>query len=98
MIELKSKNRYNKELRSMLKRGKDYKKIQVVVEILFERVNQNKEYYKLLPEKYRLHKLTNGLWECHIEPDWLLVFDLDDHALTLERTGAHSDIFNKVRR
>jgi mRNA interferase YafQ len=35
-----------------------------------------------------------GFWECHIEPDWLLIYDLNDPAvLALHRTGTHSDLF-----
>ena len=50
-----------------------------------------------LPERCRPHKLVgewNGFWECHIEPDWLLVYDLDDpKVLTLVATGSHADLF-----
>lgn len=53
-----------------------------------------------LPEKYKDHALV-GDWighrECHIQPDWLLVYRIDDDVLvlTLARTGTHSDLFNK---
>ena len=53
-----------------------------------------------LPEKNKDHELT-GNWaghrECHIQPDWLLVYRIDDDVLvlTLARTGTHSDIFGK---
>lgn len=50
-----------------------------------------------LPDRCRPHKLVGewtGFWECHIEPDWLLVYDLDDpDALTLVATGSHADMF-----
>ena len=52
-----------------------------------------------LEEKYRDHALT-GNWlghrECHIQPDWLLVYRIEDNVLvlTLSRTGSHSDLFN----
>ncbi len=51
-----------------------------------------------LPEEYRPHKLVgkySGKWECHIEPDWLLVWDKNDSELILLLldTGTHSDIF-----
>ncbi len=53
-----------------------------------------------LPEKNKAHELSGnwvGHWECHIQPDWLLVYRIDDDilVLTLARTGTHSDIFNK---
>jgi mRNA interferase YafQ len=46
----------------------------------------------------RLHRLTGnwaGFWECHIEPDWLLVWELKGDVLILARTGTHSDIFGR---
>ena len=51
-----------------------------------------------LPEKYKDHALT-GNWsehrECHIQPDWLLIYRIEDDVLvlTLSRTGSHSDLF-----
>ncbi|MBR1926170.1 MAG: type II toxin-antitoxin system YafQ family toxin [Bacteroidales bacterium] len=53
-----------------------------------------------LPPEYRPHKLTGnreGEWECHIRPDWLLVWEQNDRELTLLmlNTGTHSDIFKK---
>lgn len=54
----------------------------------------------VLPEKYRDHKLTNSkdyenVRECHIEPDWLLIYEIigDELILNLLRTGSHSDLF-----
>ncbi len=55
---------------------------------------------KVLEEKYRDHQLT-GNWvghrECHILPDWLLIYRIDEDVLvlTLSRTGTHSDLFGK---
>ena len=55
---------------------------------------------ELLPEKNRDHALT-GDWighrGCHIQPDWLLIYRIEDNVLvlTLTRTGSHSDLFNK---
>lgn len=51
-----------------------------------------------LSAKYKLHKLTGeykGCWECHIKPDWLLIWQInsDTNTLTLIRTGTHSDLF-----
>ena len=53
-----------------------------------------------LPPKYKPHKLSgnySGKWDCHIHPDWLLVWMQDDDELTLLmlQTGTHSDIFGK---
>ena len=51
-----------------------------------------------LPRKYKPHLLSgthSGFWECHIKPDWLLIWKLDDTAKIIElvRTGTHADLF-----
>jgi len=53
---------------------------------------------EILPEKYRDHYLTGdykGFRECHIQPDWLLIYKIEKNilVLTLSRTGTHSDLF-----
>lgn len=54
--------------------------------------------HKQLPQKNRNHKLQGrykGCWECHIEPDWLLVYEkLADSTIFFLRTGTHSDLFD----
>jgi len=96
MLELTKTNLYKKELKLMLKRGRNGQKMFDIVTMILNNANQGMEYHLLLPEKYCLHKLIGkfkGYWECHIEPDWLLVYYLDDEVLRLERTGTHNDIF-----
>ena len=96
MLELTKTNLYKKELKLMLKRGRNGQKMFDIVAMILDNVNQGVEHHLLLPEKYSLHKLIGkfkGYWECHIEPDWLLVYYLDDEVLRLERTGTHNDIF-----
>lgn len=83
-------NKFKKSLKKCYKRGLDVEKLRTVVEILVETGT--------LPLQYRPHKLTgkfSGTWECHIEPDWLLVWKQNDNELTLLmiETGTHSDIF-----
>jgi len=96
MLELTKTNLYKKELKLMLKRGRNGQKMFDIVTMILDNANQGLEHHLLLPEKYYLHKLIGkfkGYWECHIEPDWLLVYYLDDEVLRLERTGTHNDIF-----
>jgi mRNA interferase YafQ len=76
----------------MRSRGKDIGKMQAVVRLL---ANE-----KLLPERQRDHRLVgdwNDCRECHIEPDWLLIYQIDTEraTLTLVRTGTHSDLFDE---
>ncbi len=50
-----------------------------------------------LDERYRNHKLSGnfkGHWECHLEPDWLLIYKFDGEWIVFERTGTHSDLFD----
>ena len=74
----------------MQKRGKALSRLQRVVKLLAKG--------EQLPKKYRDHALV-GAWrparDCHIEPDWLLIYTVDDEAIRLERTGSHSDLFKK---
>lgn len=73
------------------KRGYDMNKLEEVISILAQTGT--------LPAKYKPHILSGrglaGYWECHIEPDWLLVWDQNDTELVLLLldTGTHSDIF-----
>lgn len=100
MYEIDRTNRFTKEFRQMIKRGKDGLTLEKMLNLLVDNLNKGVEVHLSLPQKYRLHKLTNatGLCECHIEPDWLLIFSLKNEAVILERTGTHSDVFNKIRR
>jgi mRNA interferase YafQ len=50
-----------------------------------------------LAAKYRNHKLVGnwvGYWECHLEPDWLLVYKIEGNTLILAAAGTHSDLFD----
>ena len=58
---------------------------------------------KPLPAKFRNHLLTGdykGFWECHISPDWLLLYqkDTEIRIISLYRTGSHADIFGKGKK
>lgn len=71
-------------------RGKDLRRLKEVVEFL--------SYGYRLPENYRDHKLKgkfSNSRDCHLEPDWILIYtvDKDKNLLILERTGSHSDLF-----
>ena len=79
---------FEKDLRRMLRRGKRVEKIKIVIAAL---INQEP-----LSERYRDHPLTGDYKnrrECHIEPDWLLIYKLLEDEIIFERTGSHSDLF-----
>lgn len=87
--ELDFTNTFSKDLKRAKKRGYNIKLLSAVVDKL-----QNGEP---LPEKNRDHALTGnwiGYRECHIQPDWLLIYRIyeDKLLLVLNRTGTHSDL------
>ena len=75
---------------SIKEQNKDLLKLRVAIDLLVEG--------QPLGPKYRDHQLT-GNWkghrDCHIEPDWILIYRLTPDDLFLERTGSHSDLFKK---
>ena len=90
MYNVLPSNTFRKELKTMIKRGYD---ISLLDEIVNKLANGEE-----LPERNRDHALTGnykGCRECHIKPDWLLIYQIADEELILylTRTGTHSDLF-----
>ena len=90
MYSIRYSGLFKKQLRLMSKRGKDLTKINEVVLLLSETGN--------LPAKYRPYKLKgdySGYWEAHINPNWLIVWEVNESVLVLIliATGSHSDLF-----
>lgn len=87
-MRLSQTNQFKKDIRRMRQRGKDLEKVKSAIELLLAG--------KPLPSRYRDHPL-GGDWighrDCHIEPDWLLIYRILDGEIRLERTGTHSDLF-----
>lgn len=88
--EISTTTQFKKDLKLARKQGKDEEKLWEVV----ERLANGEE----LEEKYRDHNLAgrySGYRECHIDPDWLLVYKKQDEILILllYRLGSHSDLF-----
>jgi len=77
-----------RDVKRMRKRGKDLARLQDLVRQLAAGIP--------LAPKHRDHPLM-GLWQpsrdCHVEPDWILIYTADDKSLRLERTGTHADLF-----
>ena len=91
MYEVKFTAAFKKSYRQMKKRGYD-------ISLLDEVIDQLRQGKKL-DEKYRDHGLTgnwSGFRECHVKPDWLLVYLIENDILTLTLvdTGSHADIFS----
>jgi mRNA interferase YafQ len=89
-LDVISSSRFRKDLKRVMSRGYDMSLLDGVVETL--------ALEKPLPPKNRDHTLSGdyaGCRECHIAPDWLLIYEIDKEvlALYLTRTGTHSDLF-----
>lgn len=80
--------RFARDLKRAAKRGQDIDKLEEIVDRL--------QAGQPLDPRHRDHSLTgvySGHRECHIEPDWLLIYRITDDELMLVRTGTHSDLF-----
>lgn len=92
MLTVSMTSKFRKDFKRLKRRNKDIPKLHRVVELL------SKE--QTLDESYRDHALTGnyaGFRELHIEPDWLLIYCIQDDVLMLSliRTGTHSDLFRQ---
>ncbi len=90
MYTVKPTTKFQKDLKTIQKRGYDISLLMDVVKIIANG--------KPLPEHYKDHPLQGnykGCRECHITPDWLLIYSIDKETviLYLTRTGTHSDLF-----
>lgn len=92
MLDVYFSGKFRRDYKRIQKQGKDVNRLLKIVDILAAE--------QPLAPKYRDHAMTGdfiGHRECHIEPDWLLVYKVERDALllTLTRTGSHSDLFRK---
>lgn len=92
MLSIVYHNQFKKDYKQALKRGCKPQLLEEVLELLV--------HEQPLPTKYRDHQLTDSkhyknVRELHIQPDWLLIYQIDKGELILElmRTGTHSDLF-----
>ncbi len=90
LYKIEQSNRFKSDLDRMLSRGADISDLEFVVGMLANGVT--------LPKKYMDHGLKGeyrGCRECHIRPDWILIYSRDEKKLILReiRTGSHSDLF-----
>lgn len=92
MLKLVTTSQFRKDYKRIKKRGYKLTLLEKIINTLLAQ--------KTLPAKYRDHPLSgdwSGYRECHILPDWLLIYRIEENllVLTLSRTGTHSDLFNK---
>lgn len=81
-------SQFKKDAKRQRKRGRELEKIRKMIDLL--------EIGEPLPPRYGDHSLS-GEWagwiDCHLEPDWLLIYKISEEEIILGRTGSHSDLF-----
>ena len=88
MLKLKTTHRFERDYRKALKSGRDMSKLKTIMACLAQQ--------ERLPPKCRDHRLIGsyeGRRECHVEPDWLLIYKVCSGTIVFERTGSHSELF-----
>ncbi len=90
MLDLQMTSQFRKDLKQAKKRGWNLDLLSEIIEKLLRQ--------EVLESKFCDHALTgnyNGFRECHIKPDWLIIYAVDNNklVLTASRTGSHSDLF-----
>ncbi len=86
--EVRQTKRFRSDLKKMKRRGKDLDKLFRAAELIISG--------KVLPPRFKAHRLSgpwNQVWECHLEADWLLVYNVNKSEVCFIRTGTHADLF-----
>ncbi|MFI5458532.1 MAG: type II toxin-antitoxin system YafQ family toxin [Isosphaerales bacterium] len=88
MLKPRFSKQFHRDLGRMSKRGKNIDKIKAIIRLICDE--------QALPERHRDHPLK-GKWEghrdCHVEPDWVLIYAIHEDGADFVRTGTHSDLF-----
>jgi len=89
MLEYEIAGPFNKDRKLLKKRKKDLDKLTEIMTMLIKEQPLQPKY-----ENHPLHGKFKGWWECHVEPDWLLVYRIDkkNSRIIFYRTGSHSDL------
>ena len=89
---LKTTTKFKKDYKRCKKRGYNMNLLENVIDTLLSGEELDDKYYD-----HPLHGNYEGFNECHIQPDWLLIYRIENDilVLTLSRTGTHSDLFEK---
>jgi mRNA interferase YafQ len=88
MLDYEITGPFKKDQKLMQKRHKDIHKLRDLMRILIQE-------QPLLPkhENHPLHGNYQGKWECHIEPNWVLIYRIENNRIIFYRTGSHSDLY-----
>ena len=88
MLKFSTTTQFERDLKKAAKQHKNLKKLWDLIELLIKN--------KPLKKKHRNHKLKGNFvnhWECHVEPDWLLVYMKTDDEIRVERLGSHAELY-----
>jgi len=90
VLKIQTTNQFERDYKRITRQGKDINKLTTIMDAIAQQ-----DY---LDKRYRDHKLKGdyiGYRECHIEPDWLLIYRIDqnDKTVIFVRTGSHSELF-----
>ncbi|MDP6037716.1 MAG: type II toxin-antitoxin system YafQ family toxin [Candidatus Latescibacteria bacterium] len=89
-MTIKYTNQFRKDYKRMQRQKKDLQKLRHVINALTAS--------RTLETRYRDHPLSGnwkGYGDCHLEPDWVLIYKVNEDILTLARMGSHSEVFKK---
>ena len=90
MLKPRTTSRFEKDYKKALKSARDMNKLKNVMRMIISE--------EVLPRELRDHKLIGnyqGRRECHLAGNWLLIYKFEDDSVIFERTGSHSELFNK---
>jgi mRNA interferase YafQ len=87
-LTIRQATQFRRDVKRLRRQGADLIQLEAVIRALVEE--------RRLDPRYRDHSLVGnwrGFRECHIQPDWLLIYRIEDEELQLARTGSHADLF-----
>jgi len=82
--------RFDKDIKRIIRQGKNVEKLKKIIHMLI--------YQEKLDERYKNHPLKGDYkdcWDCHIEPDWVLIYRIEGEFIQFIRTGSHANLFSK---
>ncbi len=89
MRTVRKTNQFKRDVKKLIKAGKDLEKLLSIIAILLDD-------QQIIPAEYKDHPLKGEYKDkrdCHIEPDWILLYSIQDNEVILYRTGSHSELF-----
>ena len=90
MLKTHNAKAFRQDFKRLFKAGKDMEKLLTLMELLEKEIPLDATYLE-----HPLRGIWKGYKECHLEPNWLLVYKVSGNVITFARTGSHSDIFQK---